>query len=111
MKTRKAEIRNNQQVAGYLAKGADGYSFAYDDLYLMDPKAPPISVTLPKTRKVHRSDRLFPFFYGLLAEGEDKALQCRTLRISEKDHFMRLLQTAHSETIGAITVREVPTDG
>lgn len=50
---------------------------------------------------------LFPFFFGLLAEGENKALECRLLRIDEDDHFSRLLRTCTTDTIGGITVREI----
>ena len=50
---------------------------------------------------------IIPFFFGLLAEGENKLLQCRLLRIDEDDHFTRLLKTCTTETIGGITVREV----
>ena len=47
-------------------------------------------------------------FFGLLAEGDDKALQCRVLKIDEDDHFTRLLRTCAAETIGGVTVKEVP---
>ena len=60
-----------------------------------------------KSEKEFYSDILFPFFYGLLAEGEEKVLQCRTLKIDENDHFTRLLKTADENTIGAITVRGI----
>ena len=110
MKTRKARILNNKELAGYLTRGDDGYTFAYDETYLLNPGRPPISVTFPKTERIYRSDRLFPFFYGLLSEGEDKVLQCRLLKISENDHFTRLLKTAHTETIGSITIHEVAPD-
>jgi hypothetical protein len=43
----------------------------------------------------------------LLAEGEDKVLQCRLLKIDENDHFTRLLRTCQTETIGGVTVKEV----
>jgi hypothetical protein len=43
----------------------------------------------------------------LLAEGENKLLQCRLLKIDEYDHFTRLLRTCATETIGGITVKEV----
>jgi HipA-like protein len=110
MKTRKAKVFNNKLFAGYLAQDTDGYSFTYDEKYLLDPRTPPISVTLPKSGREYHSKNLFPFFFGLLAEGEEKALQCRLLRIGERDHFTRLLKTAHTETIGSVTVREVPSN-
>ena len=62
---------------------------------------------MPKQAAPFRSTALFPFFFGLLAEGENKAIQCRLLRIDENDHFTRLLRTCTTETIGGITVREI----
>jgi serine/threonine-protein kinase HipA len=74
---------------------------------LANPALPAISLTLPKREAVFQSRVLFPFFFGLLAEGENKLLECRLLRIDEEDHFTRLLRTCATETIGGITVREV----
>ena len=63
-----------------------------------------MAFTIPKRKAVHRSNVLFPFFYGLLAEGEQKRIQCRFMRIDEKDHFMRLAETCREGTIGAVYV-------
>lgn len=46
---------------------------------LNDPKYPAISLSLRPREKHFESQVLFPFFFGLLAEGENKALQCRVL--------------------------------
>jgi HipA-like protein len=51
---------------------------------------------------------LFPYFFGLLAEGIQKDTQCRMLKLDENDHFGRLIKTAHSDTIGDVTVVEEP---
>lgn len=94
--------------AGTLTKEpAGGYRFEYAPDYLADPTCPAISLTLPKRAAPFESPVLFPFFFGLLAEGDDKALQCRVLRIDEGDHFTRLVRTCSAETIGGVTVREV----
>lgn len=106
MKERRARVMNNGALAGYLSKTKEGYRFAYELRYYQDPGCPPISLTFPKTAREYRSKTLFPFFFGLLAEGENKRMQCRLFKIDEADHFARLLKTAGSETIGAITVQE-----
>ncbi|MDB5051446.1 MAG: hypothetical protein JWO30_4517 [Fibrobacteres bacterium] len=106
MKERKARVLNNGRLAGFLSKSKEGYTFSYTEGYLLDATAPPISLTIPKQAKEHKSELLFPFFFGLLAEGENKKAQCRALKIDERDHFTRLLKTAGAETIGAITVQE-----
>lgn len=93
-------------LAGRIYYSDGVYSFIYEDRYFNNPAMPSLSLSFPKTQKEYRSPVLFPFFFGLLAEGSDKTLQCRTLKIDEQDHFTRLLKTAVEETIGAITVRE-----
>jgi serine/threonine-protein kinase HipA len=98
----------NEIRAGVLQKLApDHYCFTYDDAYLKDRERRAISLTLPKTQQVHNSPYLFSFFSGLLAEGANKKLQCRMLKIDENDDFTRLLKTAGGDTIGAITIKEI----
>ena len=90
--------------AGSLTKDADGYTFRYNMDYLADLRLPDISATLPKSKQEYRSAVLFPFFYGLLAEGRQKDRQCRELHIDEHDHFTRLLETSAYGAIGAVHV-------
>jgi serine/threonine-protein kinase HipA len=72
---------------------------------LANSSLPDISATLPKRAEEYQSKVLFPFFYGLLAEGRQKERQCRELRIDEKDHFTRLLETSAYGAIGAVYVK------
>ena len=104
----KAGVYNNNELAGYLEKlGSNEYRFTYTESYLADSSLPSISLTLPKTKMEHQSPVLFSFFAGLLAEGINKDIQCRLLKIDEADDFTRLLKTAGEDTIGAITVKEI----
>ena len=104
----RAGVYNNGELAGYLEKrGPADYHFEYEPSYWANQLRPSISLTLPKTQRVYDSPVLFPFFSGLLAEGVNKEIQCRLLRIDENDDFTRLLKTAGEETIGAITVKEI----
>jgi serine/threonine-protein kinase HipA len=104
----KAEIYNNGVFAGWLEKKGPGdYHFTYEDGYWTDRSLPSISLTLPKTQQAYQSQILFPFFSGLLAEGINKDIQCRLLKIDEEDDFTRLLKTAGEDTIGAVTVKEI----
>ena len=80
-----------------------GAAFRYTRQY-RESLRPSVAFSLPKRRAVHRSDVLFPFFYGLLAEGVQKRLQCRTMRIDENDHFTRLSETCREGVIGAVYV-------
>ena len=105
----KAEVYNNGILAGYLEKkGSADYYFTYENTYLSNPSLPAISLTLPKTQQIYHSKTLFSFFAGLLAEGINKDIQCRLLKIDEQDDFTRLLKTAGEDTIGAITINETP---
>lgn len=91
--------------AGVLAKFRDGaYEFRYKPSYRRDASVCSVAFTLPKSRPVHRSQVLFPFFYGLLAEGVQKRRQCRGLKIDEQDHFTRLAETCRQGVIGAVYV-------
>jgi HipA-like protein len=104
----KAGVYYNNILAGLLEKQApDNYLFSYSDEYIINPSLPAISLTLPKTIKEYQSPLLFSFFTGLLAEGINKDIQCRLLKIDENDDFTRLLKTAGEDTIGAITVKEI----
>ena len=90
--------------AGILTKDDSGYTFRYNEAYLRDTTLPDISATLPKSSPEYRSKILFPFFSGLLAEGRQKEIQCRLLRIDERDLFTRLLETSAYGAIGAVYV-------
>ena len=107
MKSVIGEVLYNGTVAGTLRQTSTGFVFRYYPAYLISPH-PPISLTLPKQEAAFMAPVLFAFFAGLLAEGTAKDLQCRTLHLDERDYFTRLLLTAHSETIGAVTVRAIP---
>lgn len=101
---RKAKVFNYDVFAGTLEESARGYCFTYANEYLTRADASPVSLTLPMRREPYTSQVLFPFFFGLLTEGAMKALQCKTLKIDENDHFGRLIRTAHTDTIGSVTV-------
>ena len=104
----KGAVYINNILAGTLQKSADGtFLFRYEDDYFANDLMPAISLTLPKTSQQYESRFLFSFFYGLLAEGVNKDIQCRLLKIDEEDVFTRLLKTAGDDTIGAITIKEI----
>lgn len=105
----KAGVYQNGVLAGTLEKKADDhYIFEYDATYFHDRSKEPVSLTLPKSKRVHMSNHLFAYFYGLLAEGNLKTLQCQQLKVDENDHFTRLIKTAHTDVIGCTTLKEIP---
>lgn len=104
---KQAQILYNSIPAGILIFDNDEYSFKYYRKYLSDSKLPAISLTLPKQAEPFHSKILFPFFFGLLAEGENKEIQCKLLKLDENDHFTRLLKTGNNDIIGAVSVKEL----
>ncbi|MBC8384204.1 MAG: HipA N-terminal domain-containing protein [Candidatus Cloacimonetes bacterium] len=105
--SRKGNVFLNGIFAGEIEKKDNIYTFSYDEKYYSDISKKAISLTLPKKKRIYRSRKLFPFFFGLLAEGIVKEIQCQKLRIDENDHFTRLLKTTSSDTIGGVTVEEI----
>ena len=106
---RQAEIYNNGILAGILTEeNPKSYRFRYDDKYFSDSRKSAISLTLPKSNQEYHSEYLFPCFFNILSEGANKSLQCSLLRIDEDDSVGLLLATAQTDTIGAITVKLIP---
>jgi HipA-like protein len=104
----KAGVYNNGRLAGIIGRlDGDTYYFTYTDEYFKNPELPAISLNFPKSQQQYAARELFPFFFGLLAEGINKDIQCRLLKIDENDDFTRLIKTAGEDTIGAITVKEL----
>lgn len=101
---RRGRVYHNGVLAGLLEETETGFRFGYDPGYLADPDAPAISLTLPRRAAPFASRHLFPFFFGLLAEGPTKELQCRRLRLDENDPFGRLLATLRGDVIGGVSV-------
>lgn len=106
--SRRGNVYCGGRFAGHIEEMPDGYRFTYDAGYLASSGTRSISLTIQKRPEPYTFKVLFPFFFGLLAEGILKETQCRKLKLDENDHFGRLLKTAHSDTVGAITVAEEP---
>lgn len=103
------EIYRNGTLAGTLIEiNRQHFVFTYDEIYFHDVSKPAISITLPKTQKEYSSEYLFPFFFNMLSEGVNRKLQCTQWRIDEGDNFRLLMTTAQYDTIGAVTVKPIP---
>ncbi len=103
---RQALIFSNKILVGTLTETDDQrYVFQYDEDYLLCADYRAISLSFPKRKEAYISEHLFPFFFNMLSEGANKALQCHTLKIDEADAFGLLLATARHDTIGAITIQ------
>ena len=105
---RQGQVYTNGILAGTLTETDDGkYVYRYEESFLLDKQQTAISPTFPKCQRKFVSDTLFPFFYNMLSEGANKAVQCQTLKIDEDDAFGLLLATAHTDTIGAVTIKRI----
>jgi HipA-like protein len=103
---KRAKVFWKGELAGTLMEAdRDTYIFKYYSTWLDDDTKPAISLTFPKTQQEFTSNHLFPFFYNMLSEGFNKESQCKTLQIDESDYFELLISTAHTDTIGAVTVK------
>ena len=101
---RKARVFKDGKMAGYLLASRRKFAFLYDHDYLANGGAS-IAIGLPRAKRIFYSRYLFPFFSGLLPEGENKAFICKKLRINPDDKFAMLVELAQHETIGNVTVQ------
>lgn len=104
---KKAFVYLRESKAGLLEKTERGYRFTYFEEYLSSQDAQPVSLTLPLTEDPYESERLFPFFLGLIPEGWLLDLTSRTLKIDPENPFDILLATG-GDCIGAVKI--VPLD-
>lgn len=103
MTNRSAKVYCHGQLAGTLAETEEGYSFQYDEKYLLSPHSQAISQTMPPQAAPLTSKVLFPFFDGLIPEGWLLDIAVDNWKLSEKDRFGILLTCCQS-TIGAVSV-------
>ena len=62
---------------------------------------------MPPREEEYRSKNLFPYFFNLLSEGENRVIQSSLHHIDKDDDFGILLSTAQFDTIGAVTVKPI----
>jgi serine/threonine-protein kinase HipA len=103
-KYRKAVVYFKDEKAGIIEETGQGYRFAYEQDFAQ--KNLPVSVSLPVTSTTYESDKLFPFFLGLLPEGWYLDIVAAKLKIDKGDSFGILLATC-KDTIGAVTIEEL----
>ncbi len=99
----KAEIKFQNQLAGWLSQDENGYHFIYDSSYLNQAISKPISLTLPLREKPYTSNILFPFFDGLIPEGWLLDIAEKNWKLNPRDR-MGLLLTCCKDCIGAVSV-------
>lgn len=105
---RKCKILINGIDAGLLTENDNPreYVFQYTKEYI-DKGLPAVSLSMPLREEEYRSRVLFPYFFNLLSEGENRAIQSTLLHIDKNDDFGILLATAQYDTVGAVTVKPI----
>ena len=101
---RQCKVFVHDEEAGLLQETDDmEYVFSYIQSY----KGEPVCLAMPVRDKPYYSDYLFPFFFNMLSEGENRQIQSTVLHIDENDDFGILLATAQEDTIGAVTIKPI----
>ena len=104
--SRKGKVFFNHHLAGIIEQTDDGYIFSYNEEYLNEPNAKPISLTLPIMKKSYPSKTIFPFFDGLIPEGWLLDITTNNWKLNPRDR-MGLLLAVCGDCIGAVHIEEI----
>lgn len=99
--TRTANVYSFGNYAGELIEVEKGkkYSFRYDEEY----DGPPVSLTMPLSKREFEYDRFPPFFEGLLPEGMQLEALIRQTKTDRDDLFSQLVIVG-KDLVGSVTV-------
>jgi serine/threonine-protein kinase HipA len=101
---RQCKVYVHDKEAGLLQETDDRkYVFTYLQDYVGDP----VCIAMPVRSEAYKSDHLFPYFFNMLSEGANRQVQSIIHHIDEDDDFGIMLKTAHTDTIGAVTIRKI----
>ena len=89
--------------AGLVTETDTGYEFYYENEYLEKEDSLAVSLTLPLSREIYKSNTLFPFFDGLIPEGWLLNVVERNWKIDGRDRFGLLLVTC-ADCIGDVRI-------
>ena len=103
---RKAIVKMDAQLAGWISQDDDGYHFEYAKSYLVNIDARPVSLTLPLKETPYTSNVFFPFFDGLIPEGWLLDIAEKNWKLNQRDR-MGLLMVCCKDCIGAVSIEEV----
>ena len=104
---RSANIFYNTTHAGVLVETDDGeYTFTYVSEYVKNFPNQFITFTMPVKNEPYTSNRLFPFFEGLIPEGWLLNIASKSWKINPNDR-MGLLLACCQNCIGAVSVQPI----
>lgn len=101
---RRADIFYKNFLAGVLTETDEGeYIFKYANDYVINHPEQFITFNMPVTNDPYISNRLFPFFEGLIPEGWLLDIASKNWKINKNDR-MGLLLACCQNCIGAVSV-------
>lgn len=92
-----------ETLVGRISEDEHGYHFTYDQAYLNQPGAIPISLTMPVRAEEYSSKSMIPFFDGLIPEGWLLDIAQRNWKLDPKDR-MGLLLSSCKDCVGAASI-------
>lgn len=106
----KGIVKYNNIKAGLLTEEDNGgYLFVYDEKYVQTYPDQFITFEMPVRRLPYKSNRLFPFFDGLIPEGWLLNIATESWKINKNDR-MGLLLACCKNAIGAVSIHPVNSD-
>ena len=107
---RQAIVKYNNITAGILTEQDTGeYQFVYDEKYAEYYPNQFITFQMPVTTKPYKSNRLFPFFDGLIPEGWLLNIAAESWKINKNDR-MGLLLACCKNAIGAVSIHPLKSE-
>ncbi|MCI2230300.1 HipA N-terminal domain-containing protein [Polaribacter sp. MSW13] len=101
---RQGNVYYKDTLAGSIIETAEGdYVFTYDASYVTQYSKQFITFSMPVRIEPYTSDRLFPFFEGLIPEGWLLEIATKNWKIKANDR-MGLLLACCQNCIGAVSV-------
>lgn len=105
---RRGKVFYETYLAGIITETNDGeYLYQYDEIYVREHLSKFITFTMPVQNEPYISNRLFPFFEGLIPEGWLLDIASKNWKINPLDR-MGLLLACCQNCIGAVSVIPIP---
>ncbi|MCC6181680.1 MAG: HipA N-terminal domain-containing protein [Bacteroidia bacterium] len=96
-------VYKKDKIAGRIWEDENGYSFQYNEEYLLNPIYGAVSRTLPLRSEIFNDKTMLPFFDGLIPEGWLLQIAIENWKLNQRDR-MSLLLTLCNDCIGDISI-------
>jgi len=100
---RQGKVYYKDSFAGIITENENGFNFKYNEDYLLQENAKPVSLTLPLREDKYESSIMFSFFDGLIPEGWLLDIAEKNWKLDERDR-MGLLLAFCKDCIGAVSI-------